>query len=132
MYFGNFVTTVTTVLLITAVLYVVYCGMKRDSISCWGRKTALLAVWGLLLCCFAATRDGYHYSVQASFDDSIAAGMFTIDSIQSVLCCIGGAVIAFSCLSSVFVKNQKYRKLMFFLLGAVMMIKALIIECSRF
>lgn len=132
MFFGNFVTTATTVLLIVAVFYVVYCGMKQSSIRCWGRKTAILAVWGLVLCCFAATRDGYHYSVQASFDDSIAAGIFTIDSIQSILCCVGGAIIAFSSFSSVFVKNQKYRKTMFFLLGATIILKAIVIECSRF
>ena len=132
MYFGDFVTTMTTVLLVVAILFVGYSGVKQDNIKNWGRRVALIASIGLLICCFAATRDGYHYSVQASFDSSISAGLFTIDSIQSTLCCIGGAVITFASFSSIFVKNQKYRKIMFFLLGGTMIIKTIIIEISRF
>jgi hypothetical protein len=84
-----------------------------------------------VVCCFVAIRDGYHLSVQASFDAAITAGLFTLDSIQSNLCCIGGAIIALSSISSIFVKNQKYRKAMFFILSTVILLKALIIEISR-
>lgn len=131
LYFGNFVTTASTVLVLAAWGYIAFTMVKHKSVEFWGRRVATLALLGLLVCCFVATRDGYHLSVQASFDASVVAGLFTIASIQSTLCCIGGAVIAFSSISSIFVKNQKYRKAMFFALACTIIIKTVIIEVSR-
>lgn len=131
LFFGNVTSTATTILLICAVLYITYTAVNHKHIKQWGRNVAALFIWGLLICCLAAMRDSYHLSVQASFDSTIRAGIFTIDSIQSSLCCIGGAVIAFSGISSIFIKNQKYRKIMFFLMSLSIILKMLIIECSR-
>lgn len=131
MYFGNYVTTTTTILLFVELGYIVYVIRKQRDIKNWGRRTAFIALWGLLLCCFVATRDNYHLSVQASIDGSVNPGIFTIDSIQSTVCCIGGAVIAFSALSSIFIKKQKYRKAMFLMLSAMVIMKTVVIELSR-
>lgn len=131
MYFGNFVTTEATLLLVASLVYIVYTVRKQADITCWGRKVALLAITGLLVCCFVAVRDEYHLSVQASMDGSITPGLFTIDSIQSTICCIGGMVIAFASLSSVFIRNQKYRKMMFLVISVMMVMKTLVIEISR-
>lgn len=131
LYFGNFAAIISTIMLAAAIAYIIFTAITNKRYSHWGRKIALLALFGLVLCCFAATRDGYHLSVQASFDETVEAGLFTIDSLQSTLCCIGGGIIAFSSLSPIFVKNQKYRKVMFFLLGAVIILKAIVIELSR-
>lgn len=113
------------------VFYIIYTAIKQKQIEHWGRRISLLALFGLLTCCFVATRDSYYLSIQASFDTEVTAGLFKIDSLQSTLCCIGGAIIAFSSLSSVFIKSQKYRKAMFFVLSAAIIIKILIIEISR-
>lgn len=131
MYFGNYVTTVSTVLLVVAFGYIAYTIRKQNNIEYWGRRTAFLAVFGLVVCCFVATRDNYHLSVQASIDGSVNPGIFTTDSIQSTVCCIGGAVNAFSALSSIFIKKQKYRRAMFLLLSAMIIMKTLVIEISR-
>ncbi len=131
MYFENFVTTMSTVMLIIVFGYIAYTIRKQGSIEYWGRRIAFLAVFGLAVCCFVATRDNYHLSVQASIDGSVNPGIFTIESIQSKICCIGGAVIAFSALSSIFIKKPKYRKAMFLLLSAMIVIKTLVIEISR-
>lgn len=130
-YFGNFVTTVSTLMVCAVVFYIIYTAVKQKQIEHWGRRIALLALLGLATCCFVATRDGYYLSVQASFSTAVKAGLFKIDSIQSTLCCIGGAIIAFSSLSSIFIKSQKYRKVMFFVLSAAIVLKTLIIEISR-
>ena len=130
-YFGNFITTASTLMLLVAFIYMAYTMRNHKNIENWGRRIAFLASFGLILCCFVATRDNYHRSVQASFDTSVTPGIFTIASIQSTLCCIGGAVIAFSTISSIFVKNQKYRKIMFFVLSTSIVVKTLIIEISR-
>lgn len=131
LYFGNFVTTVSTLLIFAMVCFIVYTIFKREGIQFWGRRVAFIALYGLLICCFVATRDNYHLSVQASFDNTVTAGLFTIYSIQSTLCCIGGAIITFSSISSIFVRNQKYRKVMFFVLSAAIIFKMLVIEISR-
>ena len=131
MYVGNFVTTISTMLVVIACIYIVCTIRKRNQIEYWGRRIAFLAILGLLICCFVAARDGYHLSVQASFNTSVEPGIFTIDSIQSTACCLGGAVIAFASLSGILIRNQKYRSVMFLVLSGTMIIKMLIIEISR-
>ena len=128
MYVGNFV---TTILVVIACIYIACLIRKRNQIEYWGRRIAFLAILGLLICCFVAARDGYHLSVQASFNTSVEPGIFTIDSIQSTACCYGGALIAFASLSGILVRNQKYRNVMFWVLSGTMIIKMLIIEISR-
>lgn len=131
LYFGGFTTTMSTILVLATWAYILYNSVNNKKTEHWGRKIAALAVLGLIVCCFVATRDGYHLSVQASFDETVTAGLFAINSIQSTLCCIGGAIIAFSSISSIFVKSQTYRKVMFFVLGFTVLFKTLIIEISR-
>lgn len=131
LYFGDFVVTMSTVFVVVVWAFIAFTLVNHKNIDFWGRRIAVLALLGWLACCFVATRDGYYLSVQASFDASVAAGLFTITSIQSNLCCIGGMVIAFSSISSIFVKNQKYRKAMFFVLSCVIIFKTVLIEVSR-
>ena len=129
--FGSFSSIISTILIVGIMVYIWNTISKRSEINSWGKKIALLALWGLLICIFASTRDGYVQSVQASMDTKVLPGVFTADSIQSVLCSIGGAVIAFSSLSSIFVKRQGYRKVMFNILSAAIVFKVLVIEISR-
>lgn len=131
LYFGNITSTLSTLLVAATLAYILFTIVRHKNVVHWGRKIAVLAVLGLVVCCFVATRDGYHLSVQASFDDAVTAGLFTINSIQSTLCCIGGAVIALSCISSIFIKNQRYRKSMFLALSLTILFKTFIIEISR-
>ena len=111
LFFGNGIRIASTILICIAWIYIIYSAVNQSKTQKWGRKTAFLALFGLLICCFAATRDGYDKSVQASFDSTVQAGLFTI--------------------SSIFVKNQKYRKVMFFLFSGAIVFKTLLIELSR-
>jgi len=131
LYFGNLLSIISTLLVIGIFIYIGVTVEKQNEIKSWGRRIAILALWGLLICIFVATRDGYVLSVQASIDTGVLPGLFTVDSIQSTLCSLGGAVIAFCSLSSIFVKKQGYRKAMFFILAATILLKTLVIEISR-
>lgn len=131
LYFGNFVTTASTVLVVAVWAFIALNVFKHKSVEKWGKRIAALAFLGLLTCCFVATRDSFHLSVQASFDQTVASGRFAINGIQASLCYIGVAIIAFSSISSSFVKKQKYRKTMFFVLSCVIILKTSIIEISR-
>lgn len=132
LYFGNLIATGSTILVLATWVFIFITLANHKKIEFWGIKTAFLSILGLILCCFVSLRDGYDLSVQASIDSTITAGLFTVNSIQSTLCCIGGATIAFCALSTIFVKNQKYRKAMFLVLSSTIIVKTLIIEISRF
>ena len=131
LYFGNLTALLSTILLLAMFVFIGYTLVKQKSIRKWGRRIASLALLGLIVCCFVAARDGYQLSVQASFDNAVTAGLFKVDSIQSTLCCIGGGIIALICLLSIFIKNQKFRKVVFFVLSSAIIIKMLVIEISR-
>lgn len=131
LYFGDFVVTISTVLVLMVWTFIVFNLVRHKKVEFWGRRIAVLALAGLILCCFVVMRDEYHLSVQASFDTSANAGLFSVTGIQSILCCIGGAIIFLSSFSTIFVKNQKYRKVIFFVLSFVIIFKTLVIEVSR-
>ncbi|PHV69942.1 hypothetical protein CS063_13240 [Sporanaerobium hydrogeniformans] len=131
LYFGNVASIFSTILIAITLSYIVLTTANRTKIIYWGRRIGTLAGLGLLVCCFVATRDGYDLSVQASFNDNIVAGLFTLNSIQSKICCIGGGVIALSSFSSIFIKNQKYREVIFYILATAIIVKTFIIEISR-
>lgn len=131
LYFGDFTSIISTFLVIGVFIYMGITIGKQNQITSWGKRIIILALWGLLICIFTAARDGYALSVQVSMGDQVSPGLFALDSIQSTLACIGGAVIAFCSLSSIFVRKQGYRKAMFFILSAAIIFKTLVIEISR-
>lgn len=131
LYFGNVTSTISTILVIGILIFIGTTIAKQKKTKLWGKQIAILAIWGLLVCIVVALRDKYHLSVQASIDTKILPGLFTIESIQSTLCCLGGAVIAFCSISSIFIRRQDYRKVMFFILSGTILFKILVIELSR-
>ena len=58
LYFGNLVNTVTTLLLVVLLGFIGVSICHRAAITGWGRRTLLALVLGLVICCFAAARDG--------------------------------------------------------------------------
>lgn len=129
---SGFVTSIAAVVMAIGVFaYIGFTLSRREEIQSWGKRILVLAVFGLLLCILVAYRDGYHLSVQAAVDGSVLPGRFTLDSIQSTVCSIGGALIAFSAISAIFVKKQEYRRNMFLLLSGTILLKTLVIELSR-
>lgn len=131
LYFGNVSSIISILLIVGVFIYMFTTIKKQNEISSWEKRITVLALAGLLICIFAAARDGYYSSVQASIDHSTLPGVFTAGSIQSTLCSLVGAVIAFSIFSSIFVKKQWYRKTMFFILSSVIIFKVFVIEISR-
>ena len=58
LYFGNTVTTVTPIMILVLMGFIGCSVLNRPNIQYWGRRSAVLLVFGLVVCCFAATRDG--------------------------------------------------------------------------
>ena len=70
LYFGNAVTTATTLMILALLGYIGVSVWNRGNIACWGRRTLLLLVFGLGVCCFAAARDGLDKTMQHTIDGS--------------------------------------------------------------
>ncbi|MDF9825316.1 uncharacterized membrane protein HdeD (DUF308 family) [Breznakia sp. PF5-3] len=131
LYFGNMITMITTISLLGLLVYIGYSFMNRSTLDHWGRRIIILLVVGLVVCCFAVTRDNYHHSVQHAIDGSIDPGLFTIKSIQSNICCMLAGVIVLSGIVSIFMRNQDARQICFFIIAVCICLKIGIIEVSR-
>ena len=55
LYFGNAITTATTLMLFALLGFISWSVLNRTSIQYWGRRSLVLLVFGLVICCFAAT-----------------------------------------------------------------------------
>ena len=73
LYFGNGVTTATTILLFVFLGFLGDSIWHRENIVYWGRRTLFVLLFGLLICCFAAARDGLDKTIQHTIDGSCMA-----------------------------------------------------------
>lgn len=131
LYFGRFPTTVTTILCLGFIAFFIYTYVTRANVEFWGRRILLVAVWGLLLCITAATRDGYHLSVQNAIDASIQPGLFSAVGLQTIVGGVIAAIVVVSSIVSIFLKSQNAREVIFFVMTASLTLKIIFMEISR-
>lgn len=130
-YFGNAVTTVTTVMILVLLGFVGFSFVNRSSIQYWGRRSLLLLVFGLVICCFAATRDGLDKTIQCAIDGSCAPGLFPLVSVPIVVGCIGALVIIVAAIAAPIAKTQRMREVWFFLMSGGVVLKIATMEIAR-
>ncbi|MDD3183785.1 MAG: hypothetical protein ACOX1S_07610 [Anaerostipes sp.] len=131
LYFENWVQVATTAMLIGFVGFTLYSFMHRDSIELWGRRTLFLSVYGLLICCFAAARDGLDRTIQYSIDKSCEPGIFELISVPNMVGCVGAAIIIIAGLASVFCHKQSAREVLFFVMSGGALLKIAAVEIAR-
>ena len=131
LYFGNGVTTATTVMLLVFLGYLSYSIWNRNNILYWGRRTLFLLVFGLVICCFAAARDGLDKTIQHAIDGSCAPGLFPLVSVPTLIGCVGAALIFVAAIATPLVKTQEVREIWFYLLSGGMLLKIFTVEISR-
>ena len=73
LYFGNAVTAATTVMILALLGFIGWSVWGRANIQYWGRRSVLLLVSGLVVCCFAAARDGLDKTIQLFDRQSVTA-----------------------------------------------------------
>ncbi len=130
-YFGNTVTTITTLMMIFLLGFIGYCVFHRVDISCWGRKSAFLLIYGLVVCCFAAARDGLDKTIQCAIDGSCAPGIFPLISVPTVIGCVGALLILIGAIATLFFKSQYARQIWFYVMSSGVILKIATIEISR-
>ena len=119
LYFGNAVTTATTLMILALLGYIGFSVWNRGNIACWGRRTLLLLVFGLVVCCFAAARDGLDKTIQHTIDGSCAPGVFPLVSVPTVVGCAGALLIVVAAIATPIARTQKMRELWFYVISMV-------------
>ena len=129
LYFSNTTTIITTILILILIGFMSYCFINRDNIQFWGRRILILVIYGLVVCCFAAARDGLDITIQNAVEGTaIAGGIFELVSIPTIIGCIGAGIIIISSIISLFVKSQNVREILFFIMCAGIILKIVTLQ----
>ena len=131
LYFGNGVTTATTVMLLVLLGFIGYSVYNRANIQYWGRRSAVLLIFGLVICCFAAARDGLDKTIQHAIDGSCAPGLFSLVSVPTIVGCIGALLIIASAIATPIAKTQHAREIWFYLMSGGAVLKIVTMEIAR-
>lgn len=131
LYFGNTVMTVTTIMILVLLGFIGESIANRSNISFWGRRSLFLLAYGLVICCFAAARDGFDKTIQNTIDGSCAPGVFSLVSIPNLVGCIGAAIIIIAAIATPIAKSQHMRQIWFYVMSGGVMMKILVMEVAR-
>lgn len=130
-YLGNKTAGITTLLLIGLIGWIGYTMKNRAEIRGWGWRVLALFAFGLIVCCFAAARDGLDRTIQCAIDGSCDPGLFPLMSIPTAAGCIGAAVIVLAALAALLSRSQHVREICFAVMSGGMAFKITVIELSR-
>ena len=131
LYFGNAVTTATTLMIAALLGYIGYSVFNHADIQYWGRRSAILLVFGLVVCCFAAARDGLDKTIQNKIDGSCAPGIFPRFSVPTVVGCIGALLIIVAAIATPIAKSQQAREVWFYIMSGGTVLKIVTMEIAR-
>ena len=131
LYFGNAVTAATTVMILALLGFIGYSVFNRADILYWGRRSTILLVFGLVVCCFAAARDGLDKTIQHAIDGSCAPGLFPLVSVPTVIGCIGALLITIAAVATPIAKTQHSREIWFYVMSGGAVLKIATTELAR-
>ena len=127
LYFGNVVTAATTVMILALLGFIGYSVFNRADILYWGRRSAILLVFGLVVCCFAAARDGLGKTIQHAIDGSCAP----LVSVPTIIGCIGALLIIIAAVATPIAKTQHSREIWFYVMSGGAVLKIATMELAR-
>lgn len=131
LYFGNAVATATTLMILAMLGFIGFSVYNRESIQYWGRRSAFLLVFGLVVCCFAAARDGLDKTIQNTIDGSCAPGLFPLVSIPTIIGCVGAILIIIATVATPIAKTQRAREIWFYIMSGGAILKIITMEIAR-
>lgn len=131
LYFGSAVTTATTLMILALLGFIAYSIANHGSIQFWGRRSLIVLVFGLVVCCFAAARDGLDKTIQHAIDGSCAPGLFPLLSIPTIIGCVGAALIIVAAIATPIAKSQQARQVWFYVMSGGAVMKIVTMEIAR-
>ena len=130
LYFGNAVTT-TTLMILALLGFIGWSAFNRTNIQYWGRRSVILLGFGLVVCCFAAARNGLDKTIQHAIDGSCAPGLFPLVSVPTIVGCVGALLIIIAAIATPIAKTQKMREVWFYVMSGGAMLKIVTMEIAR-
>lgn len=131
LYFGSAVTAATTHRWTALLGFIGYSAVNHAGIQYWGRRSAILLVFGLVVCCFAAARDGLDKTIQSAIDGSCAPGLFPLVSVPTIVGCIGAALIVIAAIATPIARSQQARQVWFYIMSGGAVMKIVTMEIAR-
>lgn len=131
LYFRDGVTIATTIMLLMLAGYIIFCIATRKSTEHWGLRSLILLIFGLVVCCFAATRDGLDKTIQNAIDGSCAPGLFQLISIPNIVGCIGALAVIVGIIATPIARSQAAREVWFYVMSGGITLKIVTVEISR-
>lgn len=131
LYFGNTVTTITTLMILSLLGFIGWSICNCANIQYWGRRSAVLLVFGLVVCCFAAARDGLDKTIQHAIDGSCAPGLFPLISVPNIIGCAGALLIIIAAVAAPVAKTQRVREIWFYVMSGGAVLKIVTMEIAR-
>ncbi len=131
LYFGNGITATTTLMILALVVFIGWSVLNRSSIQYWGRRSAVLLAFGLVVCCFAAARDGLDKTIQHAIDGGCAPGLFPLVSVPTIVGCIGALLIIIAAIAVPIAKTQQWREVWFYVMSGGAVLKIVTMEIAR-
>lgn len=131
LYFGNAVTTATTAMIILLAGFIGYSIYNRANIHYWGRRSLFVLAYGLVICCFAAARDGLDKTIQFTIDGSCAPGIFSLVSVPNIVGCLGAAIIMIAAIATPIARSQHMREIWFYMVSGGVVLKVAVVEIAR-
>lgn len=131
LYFRDGVTIATTIMLLMLAGYIIFCIATRKSTEHWGLRSLILLIFGLVVCCFAATRDGLDKTIQNAIDGSCAPGLFQLISIPNIVGCIGALAVIVGIIATPIARSQAAREVWFYVMSSGITLKIVTVEIAR-
>ena len=126
LYFRDGVTIATTIMLLMLAGYIIFCIATRKSTEHWGLRSLILLIFGLVVCCFAATRDGLDKTIQNAID-----GLFQLISIPNIVGCIGALAVIVGIIATPIARSQAAREVWFYVMSGGITLKIVTVEIAR-
>ena len=131
LYFGNAVTTAATLMILALLGFIGWSLFNRVHISYWGRRSAAVLIFGLVICCFTAARDGLDKTIQHAIDGSCTPGVFPLVSLPTIVGCVGALLILIAAIAAPIAKTQKMREIWFYIMSGGAVLKIVTLEIAR-
>ena len=131
LYFGNAVTTATTLMILALLGFIGWSVFNRANIQYWERRSAVLLVFGIVVCCFAVARDGLDKTIQHTIDGSCTPGLFPLVSVPTIVGCVGALLIIIAAIATPIAKTQKMREVWFYVMSGGALLKIVTMEIAR-
>ena len=118
-------------MILAILVYIGYSVINSNSVQFWGRRSAIVLVFGLVICCFAAARDGLDRTIQHAIDGSCEPGIFGLISVPTVIGCVGALLIIVAAVATPISKSQHMREIWFYIMSGGALLKILTMEFAR-